>query len=249
MSACFQFALSNPVAGREAAFNEWYGAHHLYVGVTTPGILAGQRFQRAPGPWPEGEHGFLALWELDNPPFALEQLAKVKGTDTMPLSDAVDMAGIQPPTMWIRASVRNAARLVTDSTSRGAVVLFLGNAVAGEEAAFEAALLGGGLAALADRPGVVSADFLTLADEQIRNNARKVKYGLLIELADEATGLASLAGVLERLPHLDGARWKAPVFRPLGRRVDTAEGRSHLEGDAPHAAQPGGMALAELMST
>lgn len=233
MAACFQFALSNPVKGREVAFNDWYGAHHLYVGVSTPGILAGQRFQRVPGPWPGGDHDFLALWELDNPPYALEQLASVKGTDRMPLSDAVDMAGIQPPTMWIRAAVRNRARLVVDTTSRGTLVLMLCNALPDPEAeaAFEAALLAGGLVELADRPGVVTVDFLTLADEQIRNNARKFRFALLIELADEDLGLASLSGVLEALPGLDAARWKAPVFRPLGDRVDSAAGERHLANE------------------
>ncbi len=248
MSACFQFALSNPVEGKEEAFNAWYGAHHLYVGVTTAGILAGQRFQRVDGPWPAGDHQFLALWELDNPPYALEQLAAVKGTDRMPLSDAVDMAGIQPPTMWIRASVRNRARLVVDTTSRGVCVLMLCNA-ADDDAAFEASLLGGGLTDLADRPGVVAVDLLTLADEQIRNNARKYRFALLIELADEALGLANLDGALVGLPGLAADRWKAPVFRPLGERVDTAAGRLHLADEPEPHASSSERRLAEAIST
>lgn len=249
MSASYQFALSNPVAGKEAEFNAWYGDHHLFVGVTTPGILAGQRFQRVAGPWPSGEHDFLALWELDNPPYALEQLASVKGTARMPLSDAVDMAGIQPPTLWVRAGVRNRARLVVDTTSRGSCVLMLCNAVDNDDAAFESTLLTGGLAGLADRPGVVAVDLLTLADEQIRNNARKFRFALLLELADEAQGLASLTGALEALPGLDAARWKAPVFRPIGRRVDTAEGRLRLAESHAHDETLPASTLSELIST
>lgn len=249
MPACFQFALSNPVPGQEAAFNEWYGAHHLYVGVTTPGLSAGQRFQRVEGPWPSGDHDFLALWELDNPPYALEQLAAVKGTDKMPLSEAVDMAGIQPPTMWIRASVRNRARIVTDTATRGTVVLMLCNAENNDDAGFEAAMLNGALAALIDQPGVVSGDFLTLADEQIRNNARKFRFGVLIELSGEALGLSSLKASLPSLPHLDANRWKAPVFRPLGRRVDTAEGWLHIDHHDPAASTGGAVALAAPIST
>lgn len=234
MAASFQFALSNPVAGKEAEFNAWYGEHHLFVGVTTPGMLAGQRFRRVDGPWPSGDHEFLALWELDNPPYALEQLALVKGTETMPLSDAVDMAGIQPPTMWLRASVRNAARLAADTSTRGTVVLMLCNADGGDDAEFEQAILAGGLAHLVDRPGVICADFLTLADEQIRNNARKFRFGILIELSDEAVGLGALKDALPGLQKLDQARWKAPVYRPLGGRVDTAAARLLMADDDAH---------------
>lgn len=234
MAASFQFALSNPVAGKEAEFNAWYGEHHLYVGVTTPGILAGQRFKRVEGPWPSGDHEFLALWELDNPPYALEQLALVKGTETMPLSDAVDMAGIQPPTMWIRASMRNAARLVTDTGTRGTVVLVLCNAEGDDDMAFERAMLTGSLVDLVDRPGIVCADFLMLADEQIRNNARKFRFGILIELSDEAVGLASLEHALPALRKLDQARWKAPVYRPLGARVDTAAALLRMADGGAH---------------
>lgn len=227
MPACLQFALSNPVAGKEAAFNTWYGTHHIYAGVACAGILAGQRFQRIAGPWPSGKHDYLALWELDDPPYALEQLALVKGTDKMPISDAIDMAGTQPPTMWLRASVRNRGRVAADSSRRGVCVLMLANAEEGRDGNFEQALLGGELAALADLQGVLSADLLTLADEQIRNNARKYRFGVLIELFDEAQGLKSLREVLPDLPHLDPERWMAPVFRPLGPRVDKAEALAH----------------------
>lgn len=230
MAACLQFALSNPTPGKEAEFNAWYGAHHVYAGVRTPGILAGQRFQRIDGPWPAGKHGYLALWELDDPPYALEQLALVKGTDVMPISDAIDMAGTQPPTMWLRASARNGGRIAVDTTSRKTCVLMLANAKAGEDDEFERTLLVGGLVELADLPGVVAADFLTLADEQIRNNARKYRYALLVELLDEAAGLASLGQVLPALPHLDADRWMAPVFRPLAPRVDKAEALAHFAG-------------------
>jgi hypothetical protein len=226
MATSLQFTLSNPTPGKEAEYNEWYGEHHLFTGVLTPGVLAGQRFKRVPGPWPEGKHDYMVVWEFDDPAYALEQLALVKGTAAMPLSDAIDMNGIQPPTMWLRAGVRSGARLATDSAQRKSCVLMLANAEEGREAAFEAGVLGGGLAGLADRPGVLSADFLTLADEQIRGNARKYRYALLIELADEAAGLESLTSRLAGLPHLAVGRWLAPVYRPVGPRVTTLEARA-----------------------
>jgi hypothetical protein len=225
MATCYQFALSNPVPGQEEEFNRWYGAEHLTHGVLTPGILAGQRFQRVAGPWPSGKHDYLTIWEMDDPAYALAELAKVRNTETMPISPSVDMSTVQPPTMWRRATVRSAARVAVDTSERRTLVLMLANAVAGEEAAFASALLRGGLAELADRPGVISAELLTLADEQIRGSARKYAYAVLLELHDEGRGIESLGDRLPGLPHLDRERWYAVVFRPIGHRVTTAEAR------------------------
>ena len=223
MATCFQFALSNPVAGQEEEFNRWYGAEHLNHGVLTPGILAGQRFRRGEGPWPSGKHDYLTIWEMDDPVFALAQLAQARNTDAMPISPSVDMSTVQPPTMWRRATVRSGARIATDTSERRTLVLMLANAAAGESAAFEHALLRGGLAELADLPGLISAELLTLADEQIRGSAKKYAYAVLLELHDEGQALTSLADRLPALPHLDRERWLAVVFRPIGHRLTTSE--------------------------
>jgi hypothetical protein len=228
MPTCLQFALSNPTPGNDDAFNRWYGTEHLQHGVLTPGISAGQRFRRAEGPWPAGKHDYLMIWELDDPAFALAELAKARHGDKMPISPVIDMATVQPPTMWRRATIRSAARIATDTSARGAVILALTNSIDGEEDRFLQSLLGGGLVGLADLPGVISAELLTLADEQIRGNARKFRYGLLIELMDEKRALEALARPLAGLPHLDSQRWLAPVFRPLGARMTTADARSIL---------------------
>lgn len=225
MATCFQFALSNPVPDQEEEFNRWYGTEHLQHGVLTPGILAGQRFRRSVGPWPSGKHDYLTIWEMDDPAFALAQLAQARGTDTMPISPSVDMSTVQPPTMWRRATVRTAARIATDTSERRTIVLMLANAAAGEADAFEAALLRGGLTALADLPGLISAELLTLADEQIRGSAKKYAYAVLLELHDEGEALAWLSDRVPALPHLDRERWLAVVFRPLGHRVTTADAR------------------------
>src|SRR5262249_16689346 len=197
MATCFQFALSNPVAGQEEEFNRWSGTDHLTHGVLQPGILPAQRFQRIEGPWPSGKHDYLTIWEMDDPAYALEQLAKARGTDSMPISASVDMSTVQPPTMWRRATVRTAARIATDTSERRTLVLMLANAAAGEGEAFAGALLRGGLAELADVPGVISAELLTLAEQQIRGSAKKYAYAVLLELHDDGKALASLA---DRLP-------------------------------------------------
>ena len=225
MATCFQFALSNPVAGQEDEFNRWYGTDHLIHGVLTPGILAGQRFRRVAGRWPSGKHDYLTIWEMDDPGFALAELAKARAGEAMPISPSVDMSTVQPPTMWRRATVRSAARIATDSSERKTLVLMLANAAADESDAFVGALLRGGLAELADLPGVISAEVLTLADEQIRGSARKYAYAMLLELHDEAAAVAALADRLPALAHLDRERWQATVFRPIGRRLTTADAR------------------------
>ena len=237
MATCLQFALSNPVPGQEDAFNHWYGTEHLIHGVLTPGVLAGQRFHRVEGPWPSGKHDYLMIWEIDDPAVALAQLAQVKGTDAMPISPSIDMATVQPPTMWRRAKVRSAARIAIDTSERKTVVLMLANAAAGAGEAFADALLRGGLTELADLSGVISSEFLTLADEQIRGNARKYAYALLLELHDEGQALAMLADRLPGLPHLDRERWLAAVFRPIGHRLSTAEARRVRAKDIAEAAE------------
>jgi len=225
MATCFQFALSNPVPGQEDEFNRWYGTDHMHHTVLIPGILAGQRFRRAEGPWPSGKHDYLTIWEMDDPAFALAELAKARNTETMPISPSVDMSTVQPPTMWRRATVRSAARIAMDTSERGTLVLMLANAPAGGGAAFEDALVRGGLAELADLRAVVSAELLTLADQQIRGSAKKYAYAVLLEVRDEREALASLADCLPALPHLDRERWYAVVFRPIGHRLTTSEAR------------------------
>lgn len=232
MATCYQFALSNPIPGQEEEFNRWYGTDHLLHGVSTPGILAGQRFRRTGGPWPSGKHDYLTIWEMDDPAYALAQLAKVRSTEAMPISPSVDMSTVQPPTMWRRATVRSAARIATDTSERGTVVLMLANAAEGEADRFVGALLHTCLVELADLRGVLSAELLTLADEQIRGSARKYAYAVLLELQHEERGVESLADRLPALPHLDRERWYAVVFRPIGHRLTAAEARRAGSGDA-----------------
>jgi hypothetical protein len=231
MATCLQLALTNPVPGQEEEFNRWYDAEHLVHGVLTPGMLAGQRFRRAVGPWPGGRHDYLAIYEIDDPAFALGQLARVRGTDAMPISPSIDMATVQPPLMWRRATVRTARHIATDTSERETLVLVLANAEEGQGEAFEAALVRGGLAELADLPGVLAAELLTLADEQLRGSARKHAYGILLELHDEAAGVSSLEHRLRALRHLDAERWCAAVFRPIGRRLTQEEARRRARAE------------------
>lgn len=220
MATSLQFALSNPTPNMDDEFNRWYGSEHLLHGLLVPGVNAAQRFKRVDShPLPGGIHDYLMIWEFDDPRFALEQLALVKNSDKMPISPSINMDTVQPPTMWLRASIRNAARIATDTSSRETVVLALFNAIAGTEEELESQILGGGLCKIADLPGVISADFLTLANEQIRGNARKFNYGLLIEIHENTIAMPAVTNALEDLPHIDKTKWLASAFSPLGNRL------------------------------
>lgn len=219
MATSLQFALSNPTEGMEEEFNQWYAGPHLLHGIETPGIFGAQRFKRQSAPWPSGKHDYLMIWEMDDPAFALAELAKVKGTEAMPISPSIDMATVQPPTMWRRAEVRSSARYPAPSHSRGSVILAMYNARDDDHDALANSLLDGGLHILADKAGVLSAQYLTLADEQIRGNARKFPHALLVEVQDESAAVAALAEPLATLDKSDPDRWFAALFRPMGPRI------------------------------
>lgn len=78
--------LSNPVAGKEQEFNEWYSNVHLPDITSLPGVKSGKRFRITQDkPWKyvteyEIECDDIAKWEAD----ALEALKK------MVLSDSFD---------------------------------------------------------------------------------------------------------------------------------------------------------------
>ncbi|MET0735546.1 MAG: hypothetical protein ABWY55_07880 [Microbacterium sp.] len=223
MHNAMQFVLSNPMPGMAEEYNEWYAGPHMDHTLQTEGVLAGQRFARREGPWPGGRHDYLTIWEMDDPAATLAALNAVKFTSTMPISPAIDMMGLQPPTMWHRASVRNAARPTAEANARPAVVLVLANAAEDRDAEFERDLMSAGLARLADQDGVHVAHFFTLGDEQIRGNARKYRYGMLIELYDTAPAIEALGPLIPGLPELDAERWLAPVFTALGPRATSRD--------------------------
>lgn len=218
MPNSLQFALCNATEGMDDEFRRWYPTEHLQHGLEVPGVLAAQMFERVAGPFPNGKHAYMMIWEFDDPAYALEELGKVKGGDDLPISPSLDFATVQPPTMWIRAVIRNAQFSAKDTSSRGTMVIGLFNAAENQDDEFVAALMSGGLAKLADLPGVYEASLLTLTEEQIRGSARKYRYGVVLELSDEPTGLENLSRKLSSLPHADPQRWLAPVYRPVCKR-------------------------------
>jgi hypothetical protein len=62
---------SNPVAGREDEYNEWYDRHHLPELLMTPTLVAGQRYRLAPIELPDylgyqkPRHSYMVVYEIE----------------------------------------------------------------------------------------------------------------------------------------------------------------------------------------
>lgn len=89
--------LTNAASGEDEAFNAWYDGRHLDDVLAIPGFVAAQRFRIAPetagkpSPW-----RYLSIYELspEGSTAALAELAARAGGDAMPLSPALDRAGV-----------------------------------------------------------------------------------------------------------------------------------------------------------
>lgn len=87
--------LSNPVAGREQEYNEWYNERHLADVLAVPGFVAAQRFQVAKSD--SGlPHKYLALYEIETNDLnkTLKEMYSRAGTPAMPISEALDIKGV-----------------------------------------------------------------------------------------------------------------------------------------------------------
>lgn len=87
--------LTNPTAGKDAEFNEWYNKQHIPDVLNVPGFVCAQRFRLADTQMggAESKHKYLALYEIetDDVAKALKDLQSRIGTDDMIMSDAIDM--------------------------------------------------------------------------------------------------------------------------------------------------------------
>ena len=88
-------ALTNPVEGKEAEFNEWYDKHHVPDVINVPGFVSGQRFKLAEcqfGGEASKAYGYLALYEIETDDIAstIKELKARGGTADITPSDAID---------------------------------------------------------------------------------------------------------------------------------------------------------------
>lgn len=86
-------ALTQPVAGMTAAFEQWYETQHYPDGLRLPGYVGGQRFMLHDSATPRVPPlRYLALYELEGVPLktTIATLAARSGTAEMPISPAFD---------------------------------------------------------------------------------------------------------------------------------------------------------------
>lgn len=86
--------LSNPVAGRDDEYNDWYTNRHLADVVAVPGFVSAQRFRlRDPAADGAPVQRYMAIYTLhtDDPESAIAQLTKLVESGEMNMSEAFSM--------------------------------------------------------------------------------------------------------------------------------------------------------------
>jgi hypothetical protein len=90
MAAHVMVVYTNPVAGKEDEYNEWYNNVHLGEVLQTPGMIAARRFRLVDGPGlgDEPQHSYLAIYEIesDSVRATIKQMLRMP----MNMSDAID---------------------------------------------------------------------------------------------------------------------------------------------------------------
>lgn len=89
------FVLTNPVAGREDEYNDWYSNRHLADIVAIPGFSAAQRFVQRKAMMGDIPQKYLAIYELDvtDLPAALAAVETISQTE-MEISDGLDIESV-----------------------------------------------------------------------------------------------------------------------------------------------------------
>ena len=95
------FVYTQPAAGREAEYNDWYDRQHLPDVARVPGVVSAQRFDAVEmEPGPDESPRFLAIYEIDGDAGEfVKELRSRAGTDQMQMSDALDVSSISM-TFW-----------------------------------------------------------------------------------------------------------------------------------------------------
>ena len=94
MSENILIVLTNPVAGKEDEFNEWYSNIHLQEICQLAGFKSAQRFKLGDAQMgPDGAHRYLAIYEIEGDPAAALEALKAARPD-LNMTDALDRDSI-----------------------------------------------------------------------------------------------------------------------------------------------------------
>lgn len=96
MASLRLIVLSNPIAGREQDYNDWYSGRHLDDVLAVHGFEAAQRFELREGRLTgDAPYRYLAIYEVEAEAVAEAEavlLATAANEQLMPISDALDRA-------------------------------------------------------------------------------------------------------------------------------------------------------------
>jgi hypothetical protein len=84
--------LSNPVAGKEDEYNDWYSNTHLKDQLKVPGFVGAQRFKLSPTQMntsTPAKWQYACVWEIeaDDPAEAIAETRRRLRTEAMPIRD------------------------------------------------------------------------------------------------------------------------------------------------------------------
>ena len=84
---------SEPFAGQEAEFDEWYTSRHLDDICALPGFTAAQRFTLHSVSMGTALNKYLAIYdvETDDPDWVIENMFAARDTEAMPISPAFNL--------------------------------------------------------------------------------------------------------------------------------------------------------------
>ena len=90
MGKAVLLVLTNPVAGQEKEYNDWYDHIHLREVCALPGFAGARRYRLADGEYPQK---YLALYDIvaDDPKQAIAGLNEAVGSRKFNMSAALDM--------------------------------------------------------------------------------------------------------------------------------------------------------------
>lgn len=84
---------TNPVEGRDEAYNDWYSTVHIQDVLRIPGVIAAQRFKRRAG---ADRWGYVALYDLetDDPEALIPEIKRRTGEGVFNMSDAISFVDV-----------------------------------------------------------------------------------------------------------------------------------------------------------
>ena len=98
-------ASTNPIEGKDDAFNEWYDATHVPEVLDVPGVVAAQRYdiselkvpedEDLPAQLPPPTHRYMVIYELDDEPeVVMAEFLKRVMAGTLSLGEWIDLTTV-----------------------------------------------------------------------------------------------------------------------------------------------------------